>query len=148
MINLTCSSPGLGSVVILSLSLSFTGNVFAHSYQTCLALRAQICQDYYPPSMRLECLIGNIGSCATHTHGNGGFVPVELPFGSRTFPTLNEILDDEKISSEYKALAREALDTFRLYEEAKAKEFNLILRAKTLTNTSPETDEQPKDTKK
>ena len=124
---------GLRDLGIFFLICFCAGNVFAHSYQVCIALRAQICQDYYPPSMRLECLIGNIGACANHSHGNGGFVPVELPFGSRTFPAFDEMMENEEISAEYKAMAREALDAFRLYEEARVKEFNAILRTKRLT---------------
>jgi hypothetical protein len=143
------SRPGLTvwGLAVLILSWAFSEAAHAHSYTVCFAKRAQICQDFFPPSKRAECVISAIGSCGTHSHEGGGFVPVEFPFGATTFPDLDAMLEDETVSAEEKAIAREALEAYRLYEEARAREYNAILRLQSLTEEGSEYAGQGQDAK-
>jgi hypothetical protein len=145
---LSLPGPGLKGLVVLFLCCAMPSAAFGHSYQVCFAKHVQICKDFFPPSWYTECVIGAIGSCGTHTHGGGGFTPVEFPFGSRSFPGLDAMLNDDSISAEHKAMAREAREAHRLAEEARTREFNLILRATTLTDGGETPCEQPEAQKK
>ncbi len=134
MIRLTGPTLGLKTIVVLCLFGVVPERALAHSYQACFARRVQICEDFFPPSMKPECVISAIGSCASHSHEGGGFTPVEFPFGVRTFPGFEEMLEDDSVSAETRAMAREALEAYRVYEESLARQFNAMLRAETLTD--------------
>jgi hypothetical protein len=72
-------------------------------------------------------------SCAGHNHGSGGFVPLEQPFGSRSFPRVDAMLADDEVDEDDKKLARETLAVIRLRDEAREKEFKLMTKFQLLT---------------